>query len=153
MLNMVNISSPILLELKKTNSPYLLLQEIYREDQWKMLICCIFLNCTKRAQVDEVRDKFFAKYPDAKSAELADPNEMAEMIASLGFKNRRTRTIQRFSTDWLDRKTFSIDGLYGIGKYASDSWQIFQLGNLDVEPTDGVLLKYLGWAKQKIENK
>jgi hypothetical protein len=40
--------------------------------------------------------------------------------------------------------------LYGIGKYANDSWQIFQLGNLQVEPTDGVLKKYLEWAKTKV---
>jgi endonuclease III len=115
-----------------------------------MLICCIFLNCTKRSQVDAIRDQFFSKYPNAHAAENAEASEIAELISSLGFKNRRTRSIQRFSTDWIDRKSDDVSQLYGIGKYANDSWQIFQLGNLQVEPTDGVLKKYLEWAKTKV---
>jgi methyl-CpG-binding domain protein 4 len=42
--------------------------------------------------------------------------------------------------------------LYGIGKYGQDSWEIFQKGNLDVEPTDGVLNKYLAWARTQPQN-
>jgi endonuclease III len=150
MLNMESTSSLISSELRLENSPYLLLQEIYRDDPWKMLICCIFLNCTKRSQVDAIRDQFFSKYPNAHAAENAEASEIAELISSLGFKNRRTRSIQRFSTDWIDRKSDDVSQLYGIGKYANDSWQIFQLGNLQVEPTDGVLKKYLEWAKTKV---
>lgn len=84
------------------NSPYLLLQEIYREHPWRMLVCCIMLNCTSRKQVDQVRDKFFRLYPDAAEAERADPAEMAEVIALLGLKNKRAKTIQRFSSDWMN---------------------------------------------------
>ncbi len=129
------------------NSPYLLLQEIYNEYPWRILICCIMLNCTSRKQVDQVRDQFFRLYPDADSARNADPNEMAEVIALLGFKNRRAKTIIQFSNDWITREWREPIELYGIGKYGQDSWEIFQKGNLDVEPTDGVLKKYLAWAK------
>jgi methyl-CpG-binding domain protein 4 len=85
----------------KQESPYLLLQEIYNEHPWRVLVCCIMLNCTSRKQVDQIREEFFRRYPDPFEAEKADPNEMAELIAPLGFKNRRTRTILRFSSDWL----------------------------------------------------
>lgn len=132
------------------NSPYLLLQEIYREHPWRMLVCCIMLNCTSRKQVDQVRDEFFRRYPDSLEAESADPAEMAELIAPLGFKNRRTQTIKRFSSDWMNLAWSEPSELYGIGKYAQDSWEIFQKGNLEVEPTDGVLHKYLAWAKTQV---
>jgi methyl-CpG-binding domain protein 4 len=132
---------------KMPNSPYLLLQEIYREHPWRMLVCCIMLNCTSRKQVDQVREKFFRLYPDPVEAERADPAEMAEVIALLGFKNKRVKTIQRFSSDWMNLDWTEPGELYGIGKYGQDSWEIFQKRNLNVEPTDGVLKKYLEWAK------
>ena len=128
-------------------SPYNLLQEIYHEHPWRMLVCCIMLNCTSRKQVDQVREKFFRRYPDAVEAERADPTEMAEIIALLGFKNKRTQTIIRFSSDWMTLDWSEPNELYGIGKYGQDSWEIFQKGNLNVVPTDGVLATYLAWAR------
>ena len=110
------------------------------------------LNCTSRKQVDGVREEFFRRYPDPVDAEKANPDEMAELIASLGFKNRRTTTIQRFSSDWLTLDWKEPSELYGIGKYAQDSWDIFYKGDLTVEPTDGVLGKYLTWARTQPEN-
>lgn len=130
-----------------TKSPYNLLQEIYNEHPWRMLVCCIMLNCTSRKQVDQIREEFFRKYPDAVEAERADPNEMAELLSLLGFKNKRTKTIQQFSSDWMTLDWKEPNELYGIGKYGQDSWEIFQKGNLNVSPTDGVLNTYLEWAK------
>lgn len=130
-------------------SPYKLLQEIYNEHPWRMLVCCIMLNCTSRKQVDQVRDKFFKLYPDAFAAKTADPSEMADVIAVLGMKDKRTKTIQRFSTDWLSKDWKEPIELYGIGKYGQDSWEIFQKDNLNVKPTDGVLNIYLEWRKQQ----
>jgi methyl-CpG-binding domain protein 4 len=136
----------------KQVSPYLLLQEIYNEHPWRVLVCCIMLNCTSRKQVDRVRDEFFKRYPDPSEAERADLNEMAELLAPLGFRNRRTNTIKRFSSDWLTLNWQEPKELYGIGKYAQDSWEIFMKGNLEVNPTDGVLAKYLAWARTQAEN-
>lgn len=110
------------------------------------------LNCTSRKQVDRIRDRFFELYPEPEGAIRADPNEMAEVISHLGFKNKRTAAIRRFSRDWVELKWTEPKELYGIGKYAQDSWEIFQKGNLGVEPTDGVLNKYLDWAKTQRKN-
>lgn len=131
----------------KIPSPYNLLQEIYNEHPWRMLVCCIMLNCTSRKQVDQVRDQFFSKYPEPLDAVSADPEEMAELISILGFKNKRTNTIKRFSDNWVNLEWSEPNQLYGIGKYGQDSWEIFQKGNLTVEPSDGVLNTYLHWAK------
>jgi methyl-CpG-binding domain protein 4 len=110
------------------------------------------LNCTSRRQVDRIREEFFRLYPTPSSAILANPADMSELIASLGFKNRRTGVIQRFSSDWLTLDWKEPSELYGIGKYAQDSWDIFYKGDLTVEPTDGVLGKYLTWARTQPEN-
>lgn len=125
----------------------LMIQEIYQSDPWKMLIGCIFLNQTTRDQVDKVRSDFFEKYPTPNAAVNCDPWEMSEMIKSLGFKNRRTISIINFSKDWIDKEWKEPIELFGIGKYGQDSWQIFQLGNLNVEPTDGALISYLNRVK------
>lgn len=122
---------------------HLMTQEIYQRDPWKMMVCCIFLNQTNRKQLDKVRLAFFRKYPTASEVIEADPAEISEMIAPLGFKNRRTATLIRFSTEWLEKRWSEPIELHGIGKYGQDSWEIFKKGNLDVEPTDGVLKKYL----------
>jgi methyl-CpG-binding domain protein 4 len=136
----------------KTQSPYLLLQEIYNEHPWRVLVCCIMLNCTSRKQVDRVREEFFKQYPTPDKAILSNQEEMSELLAPLGFRTRRTTTIQRFSSDWLTLDWKEPNELYGIGKYAQDSWDIFYKGDLSVEPTDGVLGKYLTWARTQPEN-
>jgi methyl-CpG-binding domain protein 4 len=133
-------------------SPYALLQEIYNEHPWRMLVCCIMLNCTSRRQVDGVRAEFFRKYPTPNVALGANPEEMANNIASLGFKNKRANTIIRFSKDWVTQDWLEPSELYGIGKYGQDSWEIFQKANLNVVPTDGVLCQYLTWARKESNN-
>lgn len=124
-----------------------MVQEIYQTDPWKMLVCCIFLNQTSRDQLDKIRCIFFERYPDPRSILDADPNELAEIIKPLGFKNRRTVSIMNFSRDWIEKDWKRPIELFGIGKYAQDSWEIFQMGNLDVTPTDGALISYLNRVK------
>jgi methyl-CpG-binding domain protein 4 len=109
------------------------------------------LNCTSRKQVDQVREKFFSLYPEPSDAITADPDEMANLISILGFKNKRTNIIKRFSDNWVNQEWLEPAELYGIGKYGQDSWEIFQKGNLDVIPTDGVLNTYLEWARSQDE--
>jgi methyl-CpG-binding domain protein 4 len=102
--------------------------------------------------VDGVRAEFFRRYPTPDSASRANPEEMARIIVSLGFKNKRAATIIRFSKDWVTQDWLEPSELYGIGKYGQDSWEIFQKANLNVVPTDGVLAQYLTWAKKQSSN-
>ena len=130
-------------------SPFELLQEIYYDDPWKSQVCCILLNCTRRVQVDRVRSNLFAKYPTAIALSQADPQELSELLRPLGFYNRRAKSLIRFSTEWSSLDWKHPRELYGIGQYAADSWDIFYNNRLDIEPNDGVLVKYRLW---KIEN-
>lgn len=133
-------------------SPYNLLQEIYSPDEWRILVCCIFLNQTGRKQVDAVRETFFKKWPNAKRAAKANPDEMKEVIRSLGFVNRRTSTIIRMSKDFINLDWTDPIELFGIGQYGKDSYDIFINGNLKIKnPSDHVLKKYLKWAKRNLK--
>ena len=119
-----------------------LLQEVYQADAWKMLVCCILLNLTKRTQVDIIRDELFKLYPTPNKMKNANQSELSKLLQPLGLYNRRAKSLKRFSEDWV--KGFnSVDELYGIGQYAKDSWEIFQNNNRNVNPTDKVLLEYL----------
>ena len=61
--------------------------------------------------------------------------------------NRRAKSLKKMSEGYV--KGFkSVDELYGIGKYAKDSWEIFQNNNRKVNPTDKVLLAYLSIGEQ-----
>ena len=124
-----------------------LLQEIYQQDGWKMLTCCMLLNLTNRKQVDTIRDELFSKYPTPEDMMNANQSELAELLKPLGLYNRRAKSLKKMSEGYV--KGFkSVDELYGIGQYAKDSWEIFQNSNTNINPTDKVLLAYLS-----IENK
>ena len=121
-----------------------MIQEIYKDDPWKLLIGCIMLNQTSNKQVRPIIEKFFSKWPDALSVIRANESEMIEVIRSLGFYNIRTRRIKDFSMDWICKKDWKrVSELKGIGQYAEDSYEIFIKGNKNIKPTDKVLIRYL----------
>ena len=119
-----------------------LLQEIYRDDGWKMLVCCMLVNLTNRKQVDTVRDKLFIKYPTPKDMMRAKHTDLVDIIKPLGLYNTRADRLIKMSEGYV--KGFkSVDELYGIGQYAKDSWEIFQNKNNNIKPNDKVLQEYL----------
>lgn len=129
----------------KNNSPFNLLQEIYWPDSWKILVCCILLNQTTRKQVDKIRDEFFNKWPTPQSLLNGDQTDILKVIQSLGFKNRRLNNLLKMSDQYLNGTWKEASDLYGIGKYGNDSYQIFIKNNLNVEPSDHALNKYMIW--------
>ena len=119
-----------------------LLQEIYLNDPWKMLVCCMLLNLTNRKQVDTIRKQLFDKYKTPQDMMNAKHEELADILKPLGLYNRRANSLRKMSGGYV--KGFkSVDELYGIGQYAKDSWDIFQNKNNNVKPTDKVLQEYL----------
>tara|TARA_B100000287_G_C20367917_1_gene676547 strand:- start:95 stop:514 length:420 start_codon:yes stop_codon:yes gene_type:complete len=119
-----------------------LLQEIYQDDPWKMLVCCILLNLTKRQQVDEVRHKLFTKYPTEYDMIEANEDELADILQPLGLYKKRAKTLIKMSWQWVNGFSDVME-LHGVGQYAKDSWEIFQMNNTDIKPTDKVLLEYM----------
>lgn len=134
-------------------SPFKYRQEIYREDPWKMLLVCMMLNQTSYIQVDKVRDEFFSVFPSADVLKEAKDDEIIEIIRPLGFYNRRAKVWKKFSQAWIDWDGNDIKDLPGVGKYASDSWKIFQEGIFNIEVEDKELKKYLLWINESGYNK
>jgi methyl-CpG-binding domain protein 4 len=120
-----------------------LIQQEFRHDPFKMLIGCIMLNQTSNKNVRQVIYTFFDRWPTPQSIINANVQDIIEHIRPLGFYNMRARRIQRFAHEYITKPFKSACELHGIGKYANDSYEIFINGNLNVNPTDKILLKYL----------
>ena len=125
-------------------SPYDLIQEHLWHDPWKIFVACIFCNLTRRVDAEPYIWKFFEIYPDAKSASEADEIDIQVMIQPLGLSERRSKTLVRMSYEYINKDWRDApDALYGIGKYASDAYRIFCLGEWRrVEPKDHALNDY-----------
>jgi hypothetical protein len=144
--------------MKLDTSPYNTRQEEYREDPWKMLMVCFMLNQTSHKQVDQVRHDFFNRFPNAQTLCEAEESEIAGYIKTLGFYNRRAKSWKQFSCQWIDlsnrypKGEFPIEEiakLKGVGKYALDSWKVFQLFEYDTQVEDHVLNWYVVWAREE----
>ena len=107
-------------------SPYTLLQEELSSDPWKIFVCCIFCNLTKRRTSEPFFWKFLKKWPTPEAASVLDEKELKSLIQPLGLVDRRARALKKMSIDYLE-KDWRDDAtkLYGIGKYGSDAYRIF----------------------------
>lgn len=142
--------------MKLPISPYETRQEEYREDPWKMLMVCFMLNQTSHKQVDQIRHEFFSRYPNAQALLDANEEEVKELIKPLGFYNRRVKAWKEFCQQWIEAGTDApslaqLIEMRGVGKYALDSWKVFQLYEYDTDVQDHVLNWYVEWAKQEVE--
>jgi len=120
-----------------------IIQQEFQHDPWKMLVGCIMLNQTNNKQVRQVIYDFFRSYPTPQSITQESIPDITERLRPLGFYNRRAQSILRFSYEYINKEFEHITDLYGIGKYASDSYEIFIKKNKNVQPTDKILIRYL----------
>lgn len=112
-------------------------------DIWSHFVGVIMLNQTGRKPVKTVLPHFLSKWPNPKKFLSSSTKEVIEVIRPLGFYNRRENTLRRMSEDYLTWDGNDAKMLYGIGKYGSDSYEIFFKNNYTVEPTDKELKRYL----------
>lgn len=126
---------------------------MYQHDPWKMLMVCMMLNQTSYKQVDKVRNDFFDAFPDAERLANAREEDIINIIKPLGFYNRRAALWKKFSSAWLSWNKENVMDLPGVGKYASDSWKIFQEFNYNVQVEDKELKRYLQWINESGYNK
>jgi methyl-CpG-binding domain protein 4 len=139
---------------KPPKSPYNLIQEKLWKDPWKIFVACIFCNLTKRVESEPYMWEFFNLYPTPEKASKANQDELQEMIQPLGLSQRRSKALIRMSNDYLTKDwRSSPEVLYGVGKYASDAYKIFCLGDWrNVEPKDHALNDYHGWLRKNEES-
>lgn len=110
---------------------------------WQHFVGVIMLNQTSRKPVKTVLPAFLAQWstPDKFLNSLKE--EVIDVIRPLGMSTIRENRIRRMSMDFLNWDYTDATKLYGIGKYGSDSYEIFFKQNYSVEPTDKELKRYL----------
>jgi len=133
--------------MRAPRSPLNLLQEIYQDNPWKIVVCCIMLNQTTGTQVHQIIKKLFRKYPSARKMSKADPIELSEIIRSCGLYNRRANSLIKFSQDYITKDWKEPNELYGVGQYAQDSYDIFVRDKM-IRPADKELKKYMQWKRK-----
>ena len=110
---------------------------------WQHMVAVIMLNQTGRKPVKTVAPVFWHKWPSPYLFLQATPDEVRDVIWSLGMVNRRYDRLTQMTLDFMEWDGNHADKLYGIGKYGSDSYEIFFKQNYTVEPTDKELIRYL----------
>jgi endonuclease III len=110
---------------------------------WQHMVAVIMLNQTGRKPVKTVAPVFWSKWRTPYAFLQATPDEVRDVIWSLGMVNRRYDRLTQMTLDFMEWDGNQADKLYGIGKYGSDSYEIFFNQNYTVEPTDKELIRYL----------
>ena len=110
---------------------------------WQHFVGVICLNQTGRIQVKRVLPDFFDKWPTPEKFLKSDTKTVIEVIKSLGFYNRREATIRKMTKDFLTWDREDATKLHGIGKYGSDSYELFYKKRIPENVGDHELKRYI----------
>jgi methyl-CpG-binding domain protein 4 len=110
---------------------------------WEHMVGVIMLNQTSRKPVKLTLPEFLYWFPTPHALLQADEDFVKTILAPLGMMNVRYDRLIRMTKDYLTWDGEDATMLYGIGKYGSDSYEIFFKQNYTVEPTDKELKRYL----------
>jgi endonuclease III len=112
-------------------------------NSWEHMVGVIMLNQTGRKAVKTTLPEFLYWFPTALALLHADEEFAKSIIQPLGMVNVRYNRLIRMSQDYLTWDGNDAEELFGIGKYGSDSYEIFFKKNYAVQPTDKELKRYL----------
>jgi methyl-CpG-binding domain protein 4 len=112
-------------------------------NSWEHMVGVIMLNQTGRKAVKTTLPEFLYWFPTALSLLHADEEFVKSIIQPLGMANVRYTRLVKMSQDYLTWDGNDANKLFGIGKYGSDSYEIFFKKNYAVQPTDKELKRYL----------
>jgi len=110
---------------------------------WQHMVAVIMLNQTGRKPVKTVLPIFMHHWPSPSKFVRASEQQVRDVIWSLGMVNVRYKRLVEMTYDFMRWDLDNATQLYGIGKYGSDSYEIFFKNNYRVKPTDKELIRYL----------
>jgi methyl-CpG-binding domain protein 4 len=113
------------------------------KNSWEHFVGVIMLNQTGRKPVKTCLPEFLYWFPTPHALLDADEDFVKSIIQPLGMVNVRYKRLVGMSRDYLTWNGDDAKILYGIGKYGSDSYEIFFKNNYNVTPTDKELIRYL----------
>jgi adenine-specific DNA glycosylase len=114
-----------------------------RTAAWQHMVAVIMLNQTGRKPVKTVFPVFMRHWPTPSKFVQASEQQVKDVIWSLGMVNVRYKRLVEMTYGFVNWDLDDAARLYGIGKYGSDSYEIFFKNNYTVEPTDKELIRYL----------
>ena len=107
------------------------------------MVGVICLNQTGRKKVKKILPEFFKKFPTPEQLFESDRETIAEMLKDLGMKNVRAHRIWRMTEEYMTWDGEDATELFGIGKYGSDSYEIFYKNRIPDNVQDKELRRYI----------
>lgn len=126
-------------------SPHHLIEEDLYHDPWALLVATIFLNRTRAKHARDYIDWFLKDYTTPFSVLKTEPPDLEKYFENIGLKVVRSVQVWRMSYDFVFKNWIDVKDLYGVGRYSRDAFNMFCLGNLEVEPKDRYLRIYKAW--------
>jgi endonuclease III len=111
--------------------------------KWKHMVAVMCLNLTYRKQVKEILPKLFKKYPNPVAFIRGRQKTQENLLKPLGMWKVRTKRLRNMSVEFLSWDGKEASDLHGIGKYGSDSYQIFFQNTIPANVQDKELRKYI----------
>ena len=115
-------------------SPLGLLEELFVNNPWRLLVSTICLNVTTRRQVDCVLSTFFECWPTMEATANASWEEVSAVVSPLGLGTKRAKGLVRFSVEYVkltrDYDPFclsekQVTSLFFCGQYSWSAYNIF----------------------------
>ena len=113
------------------------------DNEWQHMVGVICLNQSHRKSVKRVLPELLKRYPTPDKLLAGRHSTLEQILAPCGLGKLKAKRIRGMSQDYLSWDKDDASKLYGIGKYGSDSYEIFYKNNLNVNPTDKELIKYI----------
>ena len=113
------------------------------KSKWQHMVGVMCLNLTYRKQVKEVLPKLFKRYPTPQAYLRGRLKTQENMLKPLGMWSVRAKRLRKMSKEFLTWNGDEASDLHGIGKYGSDSYQIFYKNNIPADVQDKELRKYI----------
>ena len=111
--------------------------------RWKHMVAVMCLNLTYRKQVKIILPKLFKRYPNPRAYLRGRLSTQQNMLKPLGMWVVRSKRIRKMTEQFLTWDKKDASDLHGIGKYGSDSYQIFFMDTIPPDVQDKELKKHI----------
>ena len=129
----------------KTMVDHLMVQEQLKapHKRWKHMVAVMCLNLTYRKHVKIILPKLFKRYPNPRAYLRGRLSTQQNMLKPLGMWVVRSKRIRKMTEQFLTWDKKDASALHGIGKYGSDSYQIFFMDTIPPDVQDKELKKHI----------
>ena len=129
----------------KTMVDHLMVQEQLKapHKRWKHMVAVMCLNLTYRKHVKIILPKLFKRYPKPRAYLRGRLSTQQNMLKPLGMWEVRSKRIRKMTEQFLTWDKKDASDLHGIGKYGSDSYQIFFMDTIPPDVQDKELKKHI----------